>query len=82
MKNSDALYTDVWVSISEPESVWEENINALLPYRVTKKLMFITSDNAVFIHRLTAFYNLKTGIGKTISNKFGMNCLKVENAVF
>lgn len=80
--NANVLYTDVWVSMGEPYEVWEERINDLLPYRVTGKLMDAAADNAVFMHCLPAFHDLKTGIGKEIGEKFGLDCLEVENEVF
>lgn len=82
VKNANVLYTDVWVSMGEPYEVWEERINDLLPYRVTGKLMDAAADNAVFMHCLPAFHDLKTGIGKEIGEKFGLDCLEVENEVF
>lgn len=80
--NANVLYTDVWVSMGEPYEVWEERINDLLPYRVTGRLMNAAADNAVFMHCLPAFHDLKTGIGKEIGEKFGLDCLEVENEVF
>ena len=81
-RGANVLYTDVWVSMGEPYEVWEERINDLLPYRVTGKLMDAAADNAVFMHCLPAFHDLKTGIGKEIGEKFGLDCLEVENEVF
>lgn len=81
-KNAQVLYTDVWVSMGESFDVWEERITDLLPYRVTEKLMSAANDDAVFMHCLPAFHDLKTGIGKEIGEKFGLDCLEVENAVF
>ena len=81
-KNAQVLYTDVWVSMGESFDVWEERITDLLPYRVTEKLMSAANDDAVFMHCLPAFHDLKTGLGKEIGEKFGLDCLEVENAVF
>ncbi len=82
VRSADVLYTDVWVSMGEPDEVWERRIKALLPYRVTEKLMSYAGKNAVFMHCLPAFHDLKTGIGRSVGEKFGMDCLEVENSVF
>lgn len=79
---ADVLYTDVWVSMGEPFEVWEERINDLLPYRVTGKLMALAGEKAVFMHCLPAFHDLKTGIGKEIGERFGLDCLEVSDDVF
>ena len=81
-KGADVLYTDVWVSMGEPYDVWQERIDNLLPYRVTKELMSLATENAVFMHCLPAFHDLKTSIGKEIGEKFGLDCLEVEDSVF
>lgn len=81
-ENAHVLYTDVWVSMGESFDVWEERITDLLPYRVTEKLMSAARADAVFMHCLPAFHDLKTGIGSEIGQKFGLDCLEVENAVF
>ena len=69
-KGAEVLYTDVWVSMGEPDEVWTERINALLPYQVNKKVMDNADKNAIFMHCLPAFHDLKTTIGKefTISS--------------
>ncbi len=82
VKDAQVLYTDVWVSMGESSEVWEERIKDLLPYRVTQKLMDAASKDAVFMHCLPAFHDLKTGIGKSIGEKFSLDCLEVEDAVF
>lgn len=82
VQNAQVLYTDVWVSMGESFDAWEERINDLLPYRVTGKLMNAAAPDAVFMHCLPAFHDLKTGIGKEIGEKFGLDCLEVENEVF
>ena len=82
VKNADVIYTDVWVSMGEPDSVWQERISDLLPYRVTEKLMAIAGENCKFMHCLPAFHDLNTKIGKEISEKFGLNCMEVSDAVF
>ena len=82
VKNADVLYTDVWVSMGEPDSVWEERIKELTPYRVTSKLMSIAGEGAVFMHCLPAFHDLKTKVGKEIHDKFDIDCMEVTDEVF
>ncbi|MBR0091510.1 MAG: ornithine carbamoyltransferase, partial [Lachnospiraceae bacterium] len=79
---ADVLYTDVWVSMGEPEEVWEERIKDLTPYRVTQALMDNADEKAIFLHCLPAFHDLNTTIGKDIKEKFGLNEMEVEDAVF
>ena len=81
-KNADIIYTDVWVSMGEPESVWEERINQLLPYQVNSKLMKNANKNAIFMHCLPAYHDLKTTIGKQIGEKFNLTALEVTDEVF
>lgn len=81
-KDADAIYTDVWVSMGEPDEVWEERIHDLLPYRVTMELMKNAGEHAVFMHCLPAFHDLKTKIGKEINEKFGLDCMEVTDEVF
>ena len=76
------IYTDVWVSMGEPDQVWEERIKELTPYRVTKELMANAGPQCKFMHCLPAFHDLKTTIGKNIFDKFGIDCMEVEDAVF
>ena len=79
---ADVIYTDVWVSMGEPDSVWEERINALLPYQVNAKAMANTKPEAVFMHCLPAFHDLNTGIGRQIHDKFGLDAMEVTDEVF
>ena len=79
---TDVLYTDVWVSMGEPDEVWEERIRDLSPYRVTKELMELANERAIFMHCLPAFHDLNTTIGKEIKEKYGLNEMEVEDAVF
>ncbi len=79
---ADVIYTDVWVSMGEPEAVWEERIGALLPYQVNKKVMENAGPNAIFMHCLPAFHDLNTGIGREISKKFGIDEMEVTDEVF
>ena len=81
-KGADVIYTDVWVSMGEPDSVWEERIKELTPYRVTKELMANAGPQCRFMHCLPAFHDLKTGIGSEIHKKFGIDCMEVTDEVF
>ena len=80
--NADVLYTDVWVSMGEPDEVWAERIKALLPYQVNKAVMDNASKDAIFMHCLPAFHDLKTKIGKEIHDKFGLDEMEVTDEVF
>ena len=79
---ADVIYTDVWVSMGEPMEAWEERIQKMLPYQVTRALMENAGENAVFMHCLPAFHDLNTGIGREISEKFGINEMEVTDEVF
>ena len=81
-KNADVIYTDVWVSMGEPEEVWEQRISDLTPYRVTKELMDNAGAQCRFMHCLPAFHDLGTTIGKQIQQKFGIDCMEVTDEVF
>ncbi len=81
-KDADAIYTDVWVSMGEPDSVWKERIDDLLPYRVTMDLINNAKSDVVFMHCLPAFHDLNTKIGKEIHDKFGLDCMEVTDEVF
>ena len=81
-KGADVIYTDVWVSMGEPAEVWEERIHDLLPYQVNKKAMDNASPQAVFMHCLPAFHDLKTTVGAQIHDKFGLEELEVTDEVF
>jgi ornithine carbamoyltransferase len=83
VKDCDFLYTDVWVSMGEPDSVWEERIKLLLPYQVNKKAMELTGNPDVkFLHCLPAFHNRETKMGEEIFRKFGLDGLEVTEEVF
>lgn len=82
VQGADVLYTDVWVSMGEPESVWAQRIGDLLPYRVTAALMAQAGPQCRFMHCLPAFHDLQTDIGRDIHEKFGLDCMEVEDAVF
>ncbi len=81
-KGADVIYTDVWVSMGEPDSVWQERIEDLTPYRVTMDLMRNAGDQCRFMHCLPAFHDLKTTIGKQIYDKFAIDCMEVTDEVF
>ena len=81
-KNADVIYTDVWVSMGEPDEVWEERIRELTPYKVTKKVMENAGDQAVFLHCLPAFHDLETTIGKEMGARFGLTDMEVTDEVF
>ena len=81
-KNADVIYTDVWVSMGEPDEVWNQRIQDLTPYRVTKELMDNAGSQCRFMHCLPAFHDLNTVIGKQIHEKFGIDCMEVTNEVF
>lgn len=81
-KDADIIYTDVWVSMGEPDEVWEERIRDLSPYKVTQKLMDNAKDSAIFLHCLPAFHDLKTQIGKEMGEKYGFTELEVTDEVF
>ena len=81
-KNADVIYTDVWVSMGEPDSVWQERIDALKPYQVNKAMMENAGAQCRFMHCLPAFHDLNTTIGKQIYDKFGIDCMEVTDEVF
>ncbi|MGN9018173.1 ornithine carbamoyltransferase [Lachnospiraceae bacterium HCP1S3_C3] len=81
-KDADVIYTDVWVSMGEPEEVWAQRIKSLLPYQVNKKVMDNAKDTAIFMHCLPAFHDHKTKIGKEVGEKFGLDALEVTDEVF
>ena len=80
--NADVIYTDVWVSMGEPDAVWQERINDLLPYQVNKAVMDMAGAQCRFMHCLPAFHDLKTTIGKQIHEKFGLDAMEVTDEVF
>ena len=82
VENANVIYTDVWVSMGEPEDVWKERIQELSPYQVNKAVMDRAAPNAVFMHCLPAFHDLKTKIGKEMGEKFGVSEMEVTDEVF
>jgi len=81
-KGADVIYTDVWVSMGEPDHVWDYRIKDLTPYRVTMELMDNAGPQCRFMHCLPAFHDVKTTIGKQIYEKFGIECMEVTDEVF
>ena len=82
VSGAHVIYTDVWVSMGESDSVWEERIHDLLPYRVTGDVMARAGKQCVFMHCLPSFHDLNTVIGKSIFEKFGIDCMEVTDEVF
>ncbi len=82
VKGANVIYTDVWVSMGEPEEVWKERIEDLTPYRVTAELMNIAGEECKFMHCLPAFHDLKTETGMAIFEKFGIDCMEVTDDIF
>lgn len=81
-ENADVIYTDVWVSMGEPDHVWKDRIEKLTPYQVNKNIMDMANKNAIFMHCLPAFHNRETKIGEDIFQKFSMDALEVTEEVF
>ena len=81
-KGADVIYTDVWVSMGEPDAVWEERIRKLSPYQVNAKVMALAGPDAVFMHCLPAFHDLNTTTGQKIHEKFGLTAMEVTDDVF
>lgn len=81
-KDADILYTDVWVSMGEPDEIWAERIKDLKPYQVNKEIMAKAKPTAIFMHDLPSFHDLNTKIGKVIGEKFGLTAMEVTDDVF
>ena len=81
-KDADVIYTDVWVSMGEPDEVWEERIRELTPYKVTSDVMKNAGEKAIFLHCLPAFHDLKTKIGKEMGERFNLTDMEVTDEVF
>lgn len=80
--NADVIYTDVWVSMGEPDEVWNERIKLLRPYQVNDNVMKNANSNAIFLHCLPSFHDLNTTIGKDIYEKYGLKEMEVTDEVF
>lgn len=79
---ADVIYTDVWVSMGEPDEVWDGRIGALKPYQVNGELMKHAAQGAIFMHCLPAYHDHKTQIGKTVGDRYGLDALEVTDEVF
>ena len=82
VKDADVIYTDVWVSMGEPDEVWAQRIHDLLPYQVNAAVMRQAGPQCRFMHCLPSFHDLNTGIGKKIHEKFGLTAMEVTDDVF
>ena len=80
--NADVIYTDIWVSMGEPEGVWAERISLLTPYQVNAAAMKNAKDTAIFMHCLPSFHDTRTTIGADIAQKFGISEMEVTDEVF
>ncbi|KXU17719.1 ornithine carbamoyltransferase [Corynebacterium simulans] len=80
--DAHVIYTDIWLSMGEPAELWEERVKLLEPYRVTKDVMAMAADDAIFMHCLPSFHDVKTVIGKEISEKLGVSEMEVSDEVF
>ena len=82
LRGADVVYTDIWVSMGEPEEVWDARIKALLPYQVNAGLMSLAKPEAVFMHCLPSYHDHKTIIGRQVGEKYGLDALEVTDEVF
>ena len=82
VQGAHVIYTDVWVSMGEPDSVWQERIEDLMPYQVNAGLMRQAGEQCRFMHCLPAFHDLNTVVGRDIYQKFGLECMEVTDEVF
>src|SRR5574344_709359 len=81
-KNADVLYTDVWVSMGEPDDIWDKRIRLLSPYQVNKEKIDNANKDCIFLHCLPSFHDLNTSIGQDVNKKFGLKEMEVTNEVF
>lgn len=81
-RDCDIVYTDIWLSMGEPETLWEERIRQLLPYQVSGKIMAMAKPTAIFLHCLPAFHDRGTEIGERIYQKYGLEAMEVTDEVF
>ena len=82
LRGADVVYTDIWVSMGEPEEVWDARIKALLHYQVNAGLMSLAKPEAVFMHCLPSYHDHKTIIGRQVGKKYGLDALEVTDEVF
>ena len=81
-KDCDVLYTDIWLSMGEPDELWAKRIKLLLPYQVNKEVMAMAKPTAIFMHCLPSFHNRETTVGEDIYQKFGLEAMEVTDDVF
>ena len=81
-RGAEVLYTDIWVSMGEPDSVWKERIELLQPYQVNAAAFENAADCAIFMHCLPSYHDLGTEVGREIHEKFGLTEMEVTNEVF
>ncbi|MDU1602463.1 MAG: ornithine carbamoyltransferase [Clostridium sp.] len=81
-KNADVIYTDVWVSMGEPEEVWDSRLKLLRPYQVNSEVMANANKESIFMHCLPAYHDLKTKVGKDVGEKYKMDSIEVTDEVF
>ena len=81
-EGAHVIYTDVWVSMGEPDEIWEERIKLLSPYQVRRELFDVASEDAIFMHCLPAYHDTKTDVGARVAEKFGVVELEVTDEVF
>lgn len=81
-RDADVIYTDVWVSMGEPDAVWKERIADLLPYQVNAEAFSYAKESAIFMHCLPAFHDLETSIGRDVNERFGISEMEVTDEVF
>ncbi|MCR5042341.1 MAG: ornithine carbamoyltransferase [Clostridia bacterium] len=82
VKDADVIYTDIWVSMGEPEEIWDERIKLMLPYQVNTELMDAAGEDCVFMHCLPSYHDKNTQIGRKVCEKYGLDALEVTNEVF
>lgn len=82
VKGANVLYTDIWVSMGEPDEIWEQRIKLLKPYQVNDHVMSLANENAIFLHCLPSFHDRKTTIGEDIYKKFGIPEMEVTDKIF
>jgi ornithine carbamoyltransferase len=80
--SANIIYTDVWVSMGEPEEIWAQRIELLKSYQVNKNLMDMANQDCIFLHCLPSFHDLNTTIGKQINEKFGLKEMEVSDEIF
>ena len=81
-RDADVLYTDIWVSMGEPDEVWAQRIRLLRPYQVSSRVMAMAKPDALFMHCLPSFHDTRTTIGQKIAEQFGVTEMEVTDEVF